>query len=285
VRCGAVTAVLTAAALTICAAQAQAASTHLVYQCGKNICRMDQNGGHRSKVTKDGTKHNYSAPDMSKDGKTVSFVQDGNVAVTDATGANKRIIKRHIGLSVQFPRLNANGRLVLWTELVYGFTYNAQYLYTSDTKGKHVVESAQRDYLAAWAAHDDVFRDSPGKRTIICVTSRASDACKREVAHAPAGYPFHEFLNRPEVSPNGHYLAATVAAQYGAQPTYLALYDTKSATLVRNLTNGPADDDPTWSPDGKWLAFNRGGDVYRVSAKGGTTKKLVAKGGMAGWGK
>lgn len=35
---------------------------------------------------------------------------------------------------------------------------------------------------------------------------------------------------------------------------------------------------PNWSPDGQWLVFNAGGQIYKISPEGGTPQHIVASG-------
>ena len=49
---------------------------------------------------------------------------------------------------------------------------------------------------------------------------------------------------------------------------------------LRNLTNHPSDDtDPTWSPDGRSIAFDSDrdgiGDIYAMDADGGNVRRLT----------
>ena len=54
--------------------------------------------------------------------------------------------------------------------------------------------------------------------------------------------------------------------------------------VVRALTNGPNDTNPTWSPDGSVIVFERGNgastDLYVIASTGspGSEKLLVANG-------
>jgi hypothetical protein len=44
---------------------------------------------------------------------------------------------------------------------------------------------------------------------------------------------------------------------------------------MKRITNGRWDEAPEWSPDGRQLAFNRGGDIYIVAAHGGSPHQLT----------
>ena len=68
----------------------------------------------------------------------------------------------------------------------------------------------------------------------------------------------------------------------------IALYSSGTAELVRNLTHGQHDANPTWSPDGALIAFNRGSSIYVIHADGsdaGRPRLLVRSGIQPSWGK
>ena len=58
----------------------------------------------------------------------------------------------------------------------------------------------------------------------------------------------------------------------------IALYDVATGSLVRPLTSGAGDSQPSWSPDGKHVAFSRGRSIYVVPAAGGPARRIVAGG-------
>jgi Tol biopolymer transport system component len=60
-------------------------------------------------------------------------------------------------------------------------------------------------------------------------------------------------------------LAFTAAAQTSKFASKLTIYDLKSKTTRTVFTAGDVFEAPNWSPDGKYLLFNRGGKLYRIS--------------------
>ena len=63
----------------------------------------------------------------------------------------------------------------------------------------------------------------------------------------------------------------------GAGP--IVIYDVATGAPVRELVGGE-NTQPTWSPDGKRIAFERGGDIYVARATGAPRERRVLKGGQ-----
>ena len=64
----------------------------------------------------------------------------------------------------------------------------------------------------------------------------------------------------PTLSPDGTRAILAVTRPDLTENDYrseLWLVDTSGATPPRKLTDGPKDDAPAWSPDGRWIAFLR----------------------------
>ena len=60
------------------------------------------------------------------------------------------------------------------------------------------------------------------------------------------------------------------------------MYDAATAAPVRTLTSGQ-DSQPSWSPDGRFMAFARGNDIYVVPAAGGTARRVLTGGQQPVW--
>jgi Tol biopolymer transport system component len=97
-------------------------------------------------------------------------------------------------------------------------------------------------------------------------------------------------LRGPAISPNGRLLAVTASAGSTGVTDIeprgaIALYDTRTGVLVRNLTAGNRDSHPAFSPDGRHVAFSRGRSIWRVRARGGAPRRLIRRGTQPAWGR
>jgi WD40-like Beta Propeller Repeat len=109
----------------------------------------------------------------------------------------------------------------------------------------------------------------------ICLLAVNTDfACGRDVARDPT-----QDLFNPALSPDGTVVAVVRAprSDVGAGP--IVLYGASTAAPVRDLVGGE-NTQPSWSPDGKRIAFERGGDLYVARATGAPRERRVGKGGQ-----
>ncbi|HEV2065114.1 MAG TPA: protein kinase, partial [Thermoanaerobaculia bacterium] len=87
----------------------------------------------------------------------------------------------------------------------------------------------------------------------------------------------------PAASPDGQTIAF-VSARDGKERIWLKQLSGGGEVA---LTEGPADGDPRFSPDGGSVLFRRGYDrssaLYRIATVGGEPRKLVAEGGSGDW--
>ncbi len=66
------------------------------------------------------------------------------------------------------------------------------------------------------------------------------------------------------------------------RPGAIALFDVRTGRLVRNLTSASKDRSPTLAPDGRSVAFERSGAIYRV-AVGCGRPVLIQRGTQRSW--
>jgi Tol biopolymer transport system component len=83
-------------------------------------------------------------------------------------------------------------------------------------------------------------------------------------------------------SPDGQRFAVTSGTAWNAADVYVINIDGSNRKIVAKTNNTASQ--PSWSPDGKQIVFNKNdGNVYTVSASGGTAKILVKNGSDARW--
>jgi dipeptidyl aminopeptidase/acylaminoacyl peptidase len=88
-------------------------------------------------------------------------------------------------------------------------------------------------------------------------------------------------LRHPSVSPDRRFVvAAAYAPPAGTDlaidhPGAIALFDARTGAVVRELTAGRIDSGPVFSPDGRFVAFERSGSIWRVPVAGGRATRLV----------
>ena len=116
----------------------------------------------------------------------------------------------------------------------------------------------------------------------LCLLAANDDfECERDVARDPAND-----LSAPAVSRDGRFVAVARSpadANAGAGP--IVLYDAVGGRPVRTLTTGADDGLPSFSPDGRRVAFNRGGEIYTIATDGapGSERRVVAGGLQPVW--
>jgi hypothetical protein len=68
-------------------------------------------------------------------------------------------------------------------------------------------------------------------------------------------------------------LVAAITAVVSAGPSRFGFSDRVERHMFPEVTTGPSE--PSWSPDGKWLAFSMQGDIWKVQASGGEAIALT----------
>jgi TolB protein len=69
-------------------------------------------------------------------------------------------------------------------------------------------------------------------------------------------------------------MAATSAPMLVARPNRYGHSDREERHMFPAVSTGPLD--PTWSPDGQWIAFSMRGDIWKVPADGGEATQLTS---------
>jgi hypothetical protein len=150
------------------------------------------------------------------------------------------------------------------------------FLEQADGANRDAVARAVIDtgWLGAGLARTDTGPASPFPLGVCLQAVNTDFACGRDVARDPT-----QDLFNPAFSPDGTVVAVVRApsSDVGAGP--IVLYDASTAAPVRDLVGGE-NTQPSWSPDGKRIAFERGGDLYVARAAGSPRERRVVKGGQ-----
>lgn len=215
----------------------------------------------------------YGGPSLSRNGAKLAFVFDNKVIVGDANAANR---SAPFASTAFVALMRPDGGAVAEIEETFSTVPFQVCIYNLDGTGRNCPYGTPS---AGWA---------PDNNLLISVSAGAPNY-EQEVCHEPANSPpcaddpSHNLYD-PAVSPDGKTLAVTVAAGT-AVSGHIALYNYATGQFERNLTTGTADDHPTWSPDGREIAFQRGGQIYVIAAAAAPgSEHLLTAGTEPTWG-
>jgi dipeptidyl aminopeptidase/acylaminoacyl peptidase len=277
-----------------------ASADSLLYRCGANICRVAPDGTGRLRLTTDGRAEGpaYSWLSASRDGSRIAVSKATYAYVLDRSG---RPLGGPLprGGAALVAQIAPDGSRVATLELLGELTpppFPAPpgtpptlgfhpYLFVAATDGsgrdvvaRDVVDTA---WLGGRLLRSDGSSQPPFGRGLCLLASNTGFACERDVARDPASD-----LSAPAVSPDGRLVAvARSPAEQNRGTGPIALYDVATGRQVRALTGGADDGLPTFSPDGRRLAFNRGGDIYAIAVDGapGSERRVVTGGVQPVW--
>lgn len=260
--------------------------------CGFSVCRVDPSNGRSTRVLRSSKKSTaYTAVSASARGTVVAYTRGGKVYRGGRNGRKAKQIGSGFG-----PEVRADGRTVAWQDTrqfknspqciaTFDGGLNCDYLtgYSTYTYLLHRASGAEEattytradDYGWAGAMLLTMRRISGSANDYVCA-GEPDGLCVRPVVQDAA-----RTLTSPQGSPDGKLLVVVsepgVARGQDKKGTgSLVLYNASSGAFVRKLTDGSQDARPMFSPDGKRVAFNRGSNLYVVSAKGGKAR-LVKK--------
>jgi Tol biopolymer transport system component len=286
---------LAAVLALVCASSAPASS--IVYVCGPNLCRIDPaHPGKVTHLTHDGKAGGpvYLSPSLSTKGTKLSFVKGNRLYLAQGNATHARRVDEPAGTAVT--RMRPDGTQVAYIRSVNtiispGFVYPyysppvyglVAFLFVREGVADKGQTVARATTSTGWLRDRVLFPHpivgSGVRPEQICVLAPAgaTELCERAVATDPQP----RTLSNPAASPDGRRLVA-VAEPFSADPNFtqtfrgaIALFDPATGQFVRDLTTGHADGTPAFSPDGKQIAFTRGGALYVVAVSAGTPKLL-----------
>jgi dipeptidyl aminopeptidase/acylaminoacyl peptidase len=267
---------LTAAAfaLALLVAAAPAGASDVFYTCYPELCRVKPDGSGLRHLTHDGDDtvgDSYGDISASRDGR-LAFGHSGHVFLADRNAHHRKRLDDAFGRFVLHP----DGEHMMWIGPATNPRWCRGTLHPFDFRCSVMFQN-RRTYLA-WGPHHSLLSIDADARQTVCTTRIDKDreaACKHVLVRERS--PNYFFL-MPSLSPDERFLATTT--EFGPDDSgSIAIYDLTSGKRVKRLTRGHEDRLPVWSPDGRYIAFDRGYPdgswaVARVSASGGKVKVL-----------
>lgn len=277
-----------------------AAADSLLYRCGANICRVAPDGTGRQQLTTDGRPGGpeYSWLSASRDGSRIAVSRGASAYVLDGSGRPLGGVLPSGGAAL-VAQIAPDGSRVATLELLgelapppitappgtpplLGFH---PYMFIAAPDGSERAVVARDVVDTAWLGgrllRSDASSQPPFARGLCLLASNTDFRCERDVARDPAND-----LSAPAVSPDSRFVAvARSPAGQNAGTGPIVLYEVAGGRPVRALTNGSGDALPTFSPDGRRVAFNRGSDIYVTAADGapGRERRVITGGLQPIW--
>jgi dipeptidyl aminopeptidase/acylaminoacyl peptidase len=293
--------------LATLAAAGTAEGSTLVYVCGKDLCTSDDRGRDRERLTRDGARvGGYTRPTIDRAGRRVAFkVGDpGRVFTADARLRRRtRIAPAPDGArdATQFDAaISPDGRRVAWVETRINVVFGGSDFrrYVASVRGqspRQVAANGGRPFVS-WFDASTIVREGPpadvpplAPDQSLCLPDPATatnGVCGRVIARDPARH-----LRHPSVSANGRLVVATAYAPPGGDDLSIdhagaiVVFDAATGAIRRQLTAGPNDRGPVFSPDGRSVAFERRGGIWRVAVAGGRATRVIRSGRQPAWGR
>jgi hypothetical protein len=289
------------AGLTASPATARSSASVLVYSCGNgfaNLCQVSANGTGARRLTTDGSAtvfaNRYASPSLSRDGTRLAYIRGYGLHVWNRhTGRRTGLISHQ----AQLARISPDGRKVGDIEQFPAFTgvgrMDTACMFNSDGTGLNAGRDCEgttgsfgfTNANRMLASVPDQYDPAHGQYdAAICMFDPVKSGCELPFTVAQLGYDLYD----PAVSPDGHWVALTRATP-GRFEGAIVIYSLRTGNLVRQLTAGPSDSGPVFSPDGSRLAFvrrasSRTPTIFTVAARGGTVTRVIRSGRAVTWG-
>lgn len=257
----------------------------IAFVFGSDIFTMNPDGSDVQQLTHMISDNTASWESWSADGRRIVFCEflapdfNGQLWVMDADGRNPHLLLAEPGFSELRPSFSPDGNTVIFSR---GNTVDGNpdlplivQLYTVNADGTGLTQITSH---TTPGVHDYGARFSPDGRAIyfqadqaggivdaIYMTDAAAVESPREITPPDIG------ARRPDISPEGRSVAFQTHC-CNPQNATIAVINTRG-TEMRELThngndlnNGPQDQNPSFSPDGKWIVFERQAPAFSSSA-------------------
>ena len=285
-------AIATIAVAALAAGAVRASADTLVYRCGPNVCKAAPNGTGKKRLTTDGKPGGplYSWLSASADGSRLAVVNATYAYVLDGRGRRitGKLPRGGIGVIAE---ISPSGAQVATVDLLPevtpapvgsppgspGLSGFVPYMFVMNADGSAREATARSVIDIGWLAQRLVRTDRSDVDPFpygICVLATNTDfECGSDAARDPT-----QDLFNPAFSSDSTLVAVVKSPSTTIGAGAIVIYDVATAAPVRELVGGE-NTQPTWSPNGKLIAFERGGDIYVAHTGGAPRERRVLKGG------
>jgi len=270
------------------------APAELIGTCGEDLCAVSETGK-VSRLTRDGATRSYSTPSVSRDGSVLAFVAGGDLYRGGRRGAKAALLFDAEAGDARELDLSPDGKSFIFRTAGTSFTGGSiqfeSVLRIGGAIGSRLYSSTSEVSVGGFLTSTvPLFTSVPPGRSsnnqAVCrlalLTSNETPPCGQRVADDAATN-----MSEPVGSPDGKLVAVAnevLNANFNVLSSRISLFDASTARRVRDLTTGPDDSAPSFSPDGKLVAFSRGADTWVVPTAGGAPRKLGPGVVQASWG-
>jgi WD40-like Beta Propeller Repeat len=266
----------------------------IVFMCGRNtldLCLARPDGTGRQKLTRGDALLDRPFGQVSRGGSLLAFVhRDGTIRIRTLGGRQVQTVTP-TWRDPYTVELDRTGRRLLYT---YNEPFGIQNVCRLRV-GTRRPSCFQTDRAYhAWGPGGTVISTDPWERTDICVERRGSP-CARLIARAASD---STFFGPSALSPDGRRLVVIEAIEQDPEANArVVTFNARTGRRLRALTAGHRDYNPSWSPDGRWIVFDRDAhylaprpntqiifaSLWRVPADGGRSRRVTRRGYQPAW--
>jgi WD40-like Beta Propeller Repeat len=267
----------------------------IVFMCGRNtldLCLARPDGTGRRHLTRGDALLDRPFGQVSRAGSLLAFVhRDGTIRIRTLGGRRvQKVVPRwRDPYTVELDRTGT--RLLYSSNEPFGILKVCRLHVGTRRPSCFQTDRAYH----AWGPGGTVISTDPWERTDICVERRGSP-CARRIARAS---PNSTFFGPSALSHDGRRLVVIEELEQDPEAdTRIVTFDARTGRRLRVLTTGHRDYNPSWSPDGRWIVFDRDAQylaprpntqiifasLWRVPADGGKSRRVTRRGYQPAWG-